>query len=112
MIKVRDFPLWTAEESVESLLYFIAECKREGIPLPPDLLEQARRPAPDIDMRRKRKLKKKVVAENEEPPPQKKKKIIIRNKGIAISENHISDSVNVDPTIIHSNSPPENQTLS
>lgn len=40
-VKVQDFPLWTREESVESLLYFIKECKREGIPMPHDLLEQS-----------------------------------------------------------------------
>lgn len=92
-------------------MYFIEICKRDGVPLPPDLLEQARRPAPDIDMRRKRKLKKKVVAENEEPR-QKKKKIIIRNKGISISETRISDSVNIDPTINHTNIPTETPIVS
>lgn len=106
-VKVQDFPLWTNEESVESLMYFIESCKRDGIPLPPDLLEQASRPAPEFILgRKKRKLKKKVVAEHEEPR-QKKKKLIIRNKGISISEAHISDSVNIDPTINHPNTPSE-----
>lgn len=108
-VKVQYFPLWTAEEPVECLLYYIESCKRDGIPLPPYLLEQARRSVPDIDMRRKRKMKKKVVAKNDEPLPQKKKKITIRNKGIVISENRISNSVNIEPTIIHTNTPPENQ---
>lgn len=110
-VKVQDFPLWTNEESVESLMYFIAECKRDGIPLPPDLLEQARRPAPDFEVRKKRKLKKKVVVENEEPQ-KKKKNLIIRNKGISISETCISDFVNIDPTINHPNTPTETPNVS
>lgn len=93
-VKVQDFPLWTAEEPIECLLYYIESCKKDGIPLPPDLLEQARRPAPEVDMGRKRKQKMKAVAE--EPQKKKKKRISIKNKGIVISENHISNSLNIE----------------
>lgn len=79
-IRLEDFPLWTKEEPVECLIAFIAACKKDGIPLPPDLLEQAARSAPDFDMRRRRKSKKKAVAESEEEPPRKKKKITIKTK--------------------------------
>lgn len=75
-VRVEDFPLWTKEEPVERLIEFIATCKLEGIPLPPDLLEQASRPAPDMDMRRRGKSKKKAV-EGEEGPRKKRPKITI-----------------------------------
>lgn len=97
-IRVEDFPLWTKEEPVECLIAFIAMCKLEGIPLPSDLLEQASRSAPDTEMRRKRKSKKKVVAEKE-GPRKRKKKLIIKNRGISISESHIFDSVVNEPTL-------------
>lgn len=73
-------------------------CKLEGIPLPPDLLEQASRSAPDTETRRKRKSKKKAMAE-EEGPRKRKKKLIIKNRGISISESHFSDSVVNEPTL-------------
>lgn len=59
-------------------------------------------------------MKKKAVAVAEEPPLKKKKekKIIIRNKGITISENCILDSVSIEPTITTTNTPSENQPVS
>lgn len=108
-VRVEDFPLWNKEEPVECLIAFIAMCKMEGIPLPPDLLEQASRSAPDFELK-KRKSKKKAVAESEEEPRKKKKKfsddivprkkkLIIKNRGISISEARISDSVVNEPTL-------------
>lgn len=111
-VKVQDFPLWTREEPVESLLYFIESCKRDGIPLPPDLLEQASRPAPKFEVRKKRKLKKKKVVAESEEPRQKKKKMIIRNKGTCISETYISESIAIDPTMNHPHTTTETTTVS
>lgn len=68
---------------------------------------KAYRPAPDFEVRKKRKLKKKAVAESEEPR-KKKKKLIIRNKGISISETCISDSIAIDLTVSHPHTTTEN----
>lgn len=97
-VRVGDFPLWTKEEPVECLIAFIVMCKQEGLPLPPDLLEQASRSAPDFDLRKKRKSKKKFF---DDIVPRKKKKIIIKNIGISISESHISNTDNSEPTLSH-----------
>lgn len=96
-VPVVDFPLFTVEEPVECLIAFIVSCLADGTPLPPDLLEQASRPAPDIDMRKRRRLKKKV-SEGEEGPHKKKTKVVIKKRGIYLSEPLISNSDNSLPT--------------
>lgn len=111
-VRVEDFPLWTAEEPIECLLYYIESCQKDGIPFPPDLLEQARRPAPGLDLGRKRKMKQKAVDEEPQKKKKKKNKITIKNKGIFISENPILNSLNIDSTIITTNTPSENQQVS
>lgn len=57
-VPVEDFPLFTAEEPREALLAFITSCIAYGIPLPPDLLEQASQPAPKFIEKKRRKKRK------------------------------------------------------
>lgn len=77
---MEDFPLFTAEEPREALLAFIESCMADGIPLPPNLLEQASQPAPEFIENKRRKKRK----ASEEGSPKKVSKRP-KKKGISSS---------------------------
>lgn len=96
-IPVEDFPLFTTEEPVECLLAFIVSCVADGIPLPPNLLEQASQPAPEFTLKKRRRKRK----ASEEGSPKKKEKRV-KKKDISISDTHVLETVITPPTSHHS----------
>lgn len=107
-IPVEDFPLFTAKESVECLLAFIASCLADGTPLHVDLLERASQPATEVIMRKRRR--KRIISEEE--APQRKKTKAVKKKGISLSETLVNETDSMPPTSSHVPSEQHNQTLS
>lgn len=118
-VPVEDFPLFIAEEPREALLAFIASCLSDGIPLPPDLMEQASQPAPEFIEKKRRKKRKASEDDSSKKVSKRHKKKGTSSSAIptflesvtAVPTSHPTPSEPQQPTPSEQN-PPSPQQLS